>query len=82
MIATLINIHFNIVLLPAPKPPNILLPLGFQANILYVFIISPTLVKSRDVSIGIPTGYGLDGRGSIPSRGKRFFSAPQRPDRL
>jgi hypothetical protein len=27
-------------------------------------------------------GYGLDCRGSIPSRGKRFFSTPQRPDRI
>jgi hypothetical protein len=31
---------------------------------------------------GIATGYGLDGRGSIPGRGKRLFSTPQRPDRL
>jgi hypothetical protein len=25
--------------------------------------------------------YGLDGRGSIPGTGKRFFSTQQRPDR-
>jgi hypothetical protein len=28
------------------------------------------------------TGYWLDGRGSIPGKGKRFFSVPQHPDRL
>jgi hypothetical protein len=27
-------------------------------------------------------GYGLDGRGSIPGRGKEFFSSPQRSDWL
>jgi hypothetical protein len=31
--------------------------------------------KSRDSSVGVETGYILDGRGSIPSKGKRFFSA-------
>jgi hypothetical protein len=29
-----------------------------------------------DSSVGIATVYGLDGRGSIPSRVKRFFSSP------
>jgi hypothetical protein len=33
-------------------------------------------------SVGIATGYGLDTRGSIPGKGKRFFSTPQRPDML
>jgi hypothetical protein len=37
---------------------------------------------SRDNSVGITTGYGLDGRESILCRGKEFFSSPQRPDRL
>jgi hypothetical protein len=27
-------------------------------------------------SVGIVTGYALDGRGSVPSTGKRFFSFP------
>jgi hypothetical protein len=35
-----------------------------------------------DSSVGLATGYGLDGRGSFPGRGKRFVSSPQRPDRL
>jgi hypothetical protein len=30
----------------------------------------------------LSTGYGLDGRDSIPGRDKRFISTPQRPDRL
>jgi hypothetical protein len=32
---------------------------------------------SRDRSVSIVTGYGLDGWGSIPGRGKRFFSTPR-----
>jgi hypothetical protein len=36
---------------------------------------------SRDSALNIPTGYGLDSRGSVLGRGKRFFSSPQRPDR-
>jgi hypothetical protein len=27
-------------------------------------------------------GYRLDGWGSIPGRGKRFFSSPQRPEKF
>jgi hypothetical protein len=37
---------------------------------------------SRDGSVGIATIYGVDGRGSIPCRGKRFVSTPQLPDQL
>jgi hypothetical protein len=37
---------------------------------------------SRDRSVGIATGYGLDGRGSISGGGKRFFFTPHRPDRV
>jgi hypothetical protein len=33
-------------------------------------------------SVGIATVYGLDGQGSIPGKGKEFFSSPQSPDRL
>jgi hypothetical protein len=32
--------------------------------------------------IRIATGYVLDDRGSIPGRGKRFYSSPLHPDRL
>jgi hypothetical protein len=38
-------------------------------------------IWSRDRSVGTVTSYGPDGRSSIPRRGKRFFSSPQRPDR-
>jgi hypothetical protein len=38
--------------------------------------------RSLESSVGIATGYGLDGRGLIPGRGKRFFSIPQRSDCL
>jgi hypothetical protein len=30
-------------------------------------------VRSRDISIGTATSYGLDGRGSMSGRGKRFY---------
>jgi hypothetical protein len=36
---------------------------------------------SRDSSVGIATDYGLGSRGSIPSRGKTFVSAPQSSER-
>jgi hypothetical protein len=34
------------------------------------------------MSVGIVTGYWVDVRYSIPGMGKKFFSAPQRPNRL
>jgi hypothetical protein len=37
---------------------------------------------SRDSSVGIATGYWLDGQGSIFGRGKIFFFTPHGPDRL
>jgi hypothetical protein len=42
-------------------------------------------MRSRDRSVGIETDYGLDVQeigGSLAGRVKRFFSSPQRPDRL
>jgi hypothetical protein len=36
---------------------------------------------SRDSSVGIATGYVLDGRGSIPGRVKRYFYSLQCSDR-
>jgi hypothetical protein len=34
-------------------------------------------VMILDSSVGIATGYGLDGLGSIPGRGKRFLHSVQ-----
>jgi hypothetical protein len=39
------------------------------------------MIRSRDSSVGIATGYGLNGPGLITGS-VRFFSFPQRPDRL
>jgi hypothetical protein len=36
----------------------------------------------QDSSAGLATGYVLDGRGSVPRRGKRLFSIPRSSDRL
>jgi hypothetical protein len=40
------------------------------------------LLLVQDTSVGTVMDYWLDGRGSIPGRGKRFFSTPQWPHRL
>jgi hypothetical protein len=37
---------------------------------------------SSDISVGIATGYGMDGRSSITGRDKILFSPLQRPDLL
>jgi hypothetical protein len=39
-------------------------------------------MRSRASLVGIATVYGLDGWGSIRGRGKRFFTIPQRQNRL
>jgi hypothetical protein len=39
-------------------------------------------LESRDSLVGTAMGYRLDSQDSVPGRGKRFFSIPQRPDRL
>jgi hypothetical protein len=46
-------------------------------SLLYVFVY-----LSRDSSVGITMGYGLDSRDTIPAKGKRFFSSPHRPNQL
>jgi hypothetical protein len=43
--------------------------LGFKKKTAYEYW------RSRDNSIGIEMGHGLDSGGSIPVRGKRFFSS-------
>jgi hypothetical protein len=45
-------------------------------------LITKKKCRSRDSSVIIVTGCGLDDRGSIPGRDKKYFSTPQRPDRL
>jgi hypothetical protein len=45
------------------------------SSVKYVF-------STRDSSVSIETGYGMDGKGSIPGRGRRFLCSQQRPDRL
>jgi hypothetical protein len=42
----------------------------------------PRIHMSRDSSVSIATGYGLDDRGSIPGGGWQFFSSTLCPDRL
>jgi hypothetical protein len=51
------------------------------SNSKYLMSVS-NKTKSWDSSVCIATGYGLDGRGSIPGKGKKSFSNPLHPDRL
>jgi hypothetical protein len=53
-----------------------------QSIFLHPIYLRPILIWSWDASVGIATGYGLDGWSSIPGRDKRFFSSPQRPHRF
>jgi hypothetical protein len=64
------------------------LPKRFPTKILYVFLISTMRARSAAnltllpliILVGIATGYGLDGLGSIPGRGKIFlFCTSSRP---
>jgi hypothetical protein len=48
----------------------------------YEFVVEQDFLKSRDSSVGIALGYGLDDRGSIPGGCWEFFSKPPRPERL
>jgi hypothetical protein len=38
-----------------------------------LFNLGSSCLNGRDSSVGILTGYGLDDRGSIPDRRKRFY---------
>jgi hypothetical protein len=53
-----------------------------EAFIVCLRLVPDICVGSRDSSICIATGYGLDGQGWIPGRGRKSFSSPQCPDRL
>jgi hypothetical protein len=41
-----------------------------------MFFIFHSNEGSKGISVGIATDYRLAGLGSVPSRGKRFFSSP------
>jgi hypothetical protein len=51
-------------------------------RILIVLNMHVRINKCRDSSVTMAMSYGLDSRGSIPGRGKKFFFMTQRPDRL
>jgi hypothetical protein len=59
----------------------------FRSTVAFINIflfLACCCVMSRDSSVGIATGYGLDGRrvGVRVPVGPRIFSSPHRPDRL
>jgi hypothetical protein len=41
-----------------------------------------TIFDCQDSSVAIATGYNLEVQGSMPGKGKKFFSTLQHPDRL
>jgi hypothetical protein len=51
-------------------------------TLVFCFWIQLLCPKSRDSSVGVALGYGLDDRGSIPGGCWEFFSKPPRPERL
>jgi hypothetical protein len=54
-----------------------------KTTILIAFPLTTVLrFRSQDSSVVTATSYGLDSRGSIPGRGKRFFCSPQHPECL
>jgi hypothetical protein len=46
------------------------------------FTAAGMFFRSRDRSVIIAKGYGLEGRDSVPVRAKRLFYSPRCPDRL
>jgi hypothetical protein len=62
-------------------------PLAVHILALYIlrtdiFVLGSINTRSRDSSVGIATSYGIEGLGSISSRGNRFFFSSHSPDRL
>jgi hypothetical protein len=51
-------------------------------SIYIIYIFNDSVSMSQDNSIGIGTGYRLNGRYSVTGRCNRFFYILQRPDRL
>jgi hypothetical protein len=54
-----------------PQHPTIS-PLTFALNIVKLLLL---LQFSRDISVSVAMSYGLEGRGLISDKGKRFFSS-------
>jgi hypothetical protein len=55
----------------------------FLAEILFYCLLLTLIPRSRDSSVGVATGYGLDDRGVVVrvKLESRIFSSPRRPDR-
>jgi hypothetical protein len=68
LIVTFQNCHFSLILLPLLQYPLGRPKNRWDNNI----IMDLTEIGSRDISVGIATGYRLGGPGSIPSSSKCF----------
>jgi hypothetical protein len=70
--------------LPRPQEP-FMCPYKVRVNPLPVILYGYDTGRSRDSSVGIATGYGLDDRGGggvLVPVGSKIFTSPCRPDRL
>jgi hypothetical protein len=82
----IVLLHLPIQGLTRSETKGIIVPIFFLEVQCPIFqqcdkYVLATAKGSRDSSVGIATGYGLDGRGSISGKDKRFFYTSQRPDR-
>jgi hypothetical protein len=73
----------NLILADSDKPENIFkyVHIYVMVHFMCLTLFTIRVLRSRDSSVSIVTGYGLDGKGSILGRGKSF-SSPQHPDQL
>jgi hypothetical protein len=74
-----LTVIFIIIFHPPPLFQSYVRTMTFKyvTNIFFHY-----LLVILDSSVGIVTSFELDGWGSIPGKGTRFFSSPQRLDRL
>jgi hypothetical protein len=63
----------------AQFPYEFFAPWNFECSCLFLVTFMDT---SRNSSVGITTSCSIDGRGTVPGRGRIFFSSSQCPDRL
>jgi hypothetical protein len=74
--------HWGFQCFPQSLQINQTTTIFFRTLSTSIIHLHPTNREGRDTSVGIATGYELDGRHSIPGRSKKCFSSLQSPGRL
>jgi hypothetical protein len=67
-------VSYGVGVSPSPNPQAGDRPYSAVRDCLFTIFQLPSLLKSRDSSVGIATDCGLDDRGSNPCWGWEFFS--------